>query len=321
MIGDSRGAARYAGLNIRRKTIQTFFLSGALAGLAGAVLVSGPLGLFEPRGPTIGLGFSGILVAAMARFNLLAVLPTAVFVAGVTVPAPSCNPSVCRHPQWSWCRARSCCSSPLVSSSPPIGSSGSHVTASRSTKRRWRCERLDRRHAHRLRHPLRDAPLAAIGEILAERSGVLNTIEGMMLVGPDTAFWTSVQTGSVWLAILVAISGCRMSAVVALMSITRVSQIVTGLGVVLFGIGLSSYIGRSGDPPLHGQATSATITPFLDSGPTDWPVVGPILLGHDFVVYLTWIFAKLASWYLFKTRTGLATPPSVRTRPAPMRPV
>jgi simple sugar transport system permease protein len=118
-----------------------------------------------------------------------------------------------------------------------------------------------------------------------------------------------VQTGSVWLAILVAIAaGAVMSAVVALMSITlRVSQIVTGLGVVLFGIGLSSFIGRTGDPPLHGQSASATITPFLDSGPADWPVVGPILLGHDFVVYVTWIFAALASWYLFKTRTGLAT--------------
>lgn len=88
VIGDSRGAARYAGINIRRKIVQTFFLSGALAGLAGAVLVAGPLGSFEPRGLTIGLGFSGILVAAMARFNLLAVLPTAVFVAGVTVSGP-----------------------------------------------------------------------------------------------------------------------------------------------------------------------------------------------------------------------------------------
>ena len=152
--------------------------------------------------------------------------------------------------------------------------------------------------------------LAAIGEIMAERSGVLNLgIEGMMLVGAVAAFWTSVQTGSVWLAILVAIAaGAVMSAVVALMSITlRVSQIVTGLGVVLFGIGLSSFIGRTGDPPLHGQSASATITPFLDSGPADWPVVGPILFGHDFVVYVTWIFAALASWYLFKTRTGLAT--------------
>ncbi len=152
--------------------------------------------------------------------------------------------------------------------------------------------------------------LAAVGEILAERSGVLNLgIEGMMLVGAVAAFWTSVQTGSVWLAILVAIAaGAAMSAVVALMSISlRVNQIVTGLGVVLFGIGLSSYIGRSGDPPLHGQSASATITPFFDDGPADWPVVGPILFGHDFVVYVTWIFAALASWYLFKTRTGLAT--------------
>jgi simple sugar transport system permease protein len=88
VVGDSRDAARYAGINARRKIIGTFFISGAFAGLAGAVLVGGPLGAFEPRGLTVGLGFAGILVAAMARFNLLAVLPTAVFVAGVTVSGP-----------------------------------------------------------------------------------------------------------------------------------------------------------------------------------------------------------------------------------------
>jgi ABC-type uncharacterized transport system permease subunit len=88
VVGDSRDAARYAGINTRRKIVSTFFLSGALAGLAGAVLVAGPLGAFEPRGLIVGLGFSGILVAAMARFNFLAVIPTAVFVAGVTVSGP-----------------------------------------------------------------------------------------------------------------------------------------------------------------------------------------------------------------------------------------
>jgi ABC-type uncharacterized transport system permease subunit len=152
--------------------------------------------------------------------------------------------------------------------------------------------------------------VAAVGEILAERSGVLNLgLEGMMLVGAVAAFWASVETGSVWLAILVAIAaGALMSLVVAVMSITlRVNQIVTGLGVVLFGTGLSSFIGRTGDPPLHGQSARATITPFVDGGPADWPVVGPILFGHDFVVYLTWVFTALAGIYLFRTRTGLAT--------------
>jgi ABC-type uncharacterized transport system permease subunit len=152
--------------------------------------------------------------------------------------------------------------------------------------------------------------LAAVGEILAERSGVLNLgLEGMMLVGAVTAFWASVETGSVWSAILVAVAaGALMSTVVAVMNITlRVNQIVTGLGVVLFGTGLSSFIGRTGDPPLHGQSASATISPFFDNGPADWPVVGPILFGHDFVVYLTWAFTALASVYLFRTRTGLAT--------------
>jgi simple sugar transport system permease protein len=152
--------------------------------------------------------------------------------------------------------------------------------------------------------------LAATGEILAERSGVLNLgLEGMMLVGAVAAFWASIETGSVWLAILVAIAaGALMSSIVAVMSISlRVNQIVTGLGVVLFGTGLSSFIGRTGDPPLHGQSARATITPFFDGGPADWPVVGPILFGHDFVVYLTWIFTALAGMYLFRTRTGLAT--------------
>ena len=150
--------------------------------------------------------------------------------------------------------------------------------------------------------------LAAVGEILAERSGVLNLgLEGMMLVGAVTAFWASVETGSVWVAIIVAVAaGALMSTVVAVMSITlRVSQIVTGLGVVLFGTGLSSFIGRTGEPPLHGQSASATISPFFDTGPADWPVVGPILFGHDVVVYLTWAFTALASVYLFRTADRL----------------
>lgn len=152
--------------------------------------------------------------------------------------------------------------------------------------------------------------LAAVGEIMAERSGVLNLgLEGMMLVGAVAAFWASVESGSVWVAIGVAMAaGALTSTVVAILSITlRVNQIVTGLGLVLFGTGLSSFIGRTGDPPLHGESAGATIEPFAEGGATDWPVIGPILLGHDFVVYLTWLLTAAASVYLFRTRTGLAT--------------
>lgn len=79
VVGDSAGAARYAGIPVVRKVLGVFVLSGAVAGLAGAVLVSGVVGALEPRALAINLGFTGIIVAALARLNPLAVVPVAVF--------------------------------------------------------------------------------------------------------------------------------------------------------------------------------------------------------------------------------------------------
>jgi general nucleoside transport system permease protein len=79
VAGDSAGAARYAGIPVTRKILGVFLLSGAVAGLAGAVLVSGVVGALEPRALATNLGFTGIIVAALARLNPLAVIPVAVF--------------------------------------------------------------------------------------------------------------------------------------------------------------------------------------------------------------------------------------------------
>ena len=83
-IGDSRKAALYAGMNVKRKVISVMVLSGGLAGLAGGIEVTGVLRALEPGALSIGLGYTGIVVAALARFNLAAVVPVAVVVAAIT---------------------------------------------------------------------------------------------------------------------------------------------------------------------------------------------------------------------------------------------
>ena len=88
---------------------------------------------------------------------------------------------------------------------------------------------------------------ATIGEILAERSGVLNLgVEGMMLVGALTAFAATAFFQSLWIGTLTAMLGGGIFAMIhGLFTITlRVNQVVSGLALTLFGIGLTNFIGR-----------------------------------------------------------------------------
>jgi simple sugar transport system permease protein len=150
--------------------------------------------------------------------------------------------------------------------------------------------------------------LATVGEILVERGGVLNLgIEGMMLVGAVSGFWLTQQTAN---ALLGLAMGTAMGALLGLIFAgaavsLRVNQVVLGLAFWIFGIGLSAYIGESGDPALAGQRALATLQPVFGEGLRDLPVVGPVLLGHDVMVYLSWVLVAVASLYLFRTRAGL----------------
>jgi len=150
---------------------------------------------------------------------------------------------------------------------------------------------------------------ASVGEILAERSGILNLgVQGMMLVGAVAGFWAVFTTENLWLGVLIAmLAGAAMSAVHAFNSVTlRVNQIVSGLALTIFGIGLSTFIGRAGSTPLAGEPTPVTFQPILDGGLADIPLIGPIFFGHDILVYLSWILVAVASFYLFRTKAGLA---------------
>jgi simple sugar transport system permease protein len=149
---------------------------------------------------------------------------------------------------------------------------------------------------------------AALGELLAERSGVLNLgVEGMMLVGAVMGFWAVQRTGSLSLAIAVAaLAGAAMAAIHAFLVVTlRANQIVSGLALTIFAgaAGLSSYLGNDlnlADKPARHAFDQ--ITPF---GLQKLPVVGPILFGQPLLVYISWVCVILIALYLTRTRPGL----------------
>ncbi len=145
---------------------------------------------------------------------------------------------------------------------------------------------------------------AAVGEIVAERSGVLNLgVEGMMIVGAIGAFATGVVTGDPVLAVLAgAASGALMAFIFGGLTLWLLSnQVATGLALTIFGIGLSALLGH--------QFVGVTLAglPRLDiPGITDLPFIGPLLFGHDALVYLSVVSVIAVAWFLRHTRAGLA---------------
>jgi general nucleoside transport system permease protein len=149
---------------------------------------------------------------------------------------------------------------------------------------------------------------SALGELLAERSGVLNLgVEGMMLVGAVMGFWAVQRSGSLSLAIAVAaVAGGSMAAIHAFLVITlRANQIVSGLALTIFAgaAGLSSYLGN--DLNLADQPARRAFTPFLPHSWQTAPVVGPILFKHSALVFASWACVALVALYLNRTRLGL----------------
>jgi len=155
--------------------------------------------------------------------------------------------------------------------------------------------------------------LAGLGELLTERSGVLNLgVEGMMLMGAVTGFMVSQRIhGPSWLALVAAVlaamaAGALMALIHAFLTITvRVNQIVSGLALTIFAgaAGLSSYLGQvwkvGGE---HGLHQFRRIDVF---GLKNVPILGPLLFHDDALVYLSWALVVVVAWYLYRTRAGL----------------
>jgi simple sugar transport system permease protein len=153
----------------------------------------------------------------------------------------------------------------------------------------------------------------ALGELLAERSGVLNLgVEGMMLVGAVMGFWTvqRLHAGagvSLTVAVgIAALAGAAMALIHAFLVITlRASQIVSGLALTIFAgaAGLSSYLGN--DLSLADSPARYSFHPVFPESMQSWPIVGPILFGQNILVYISWGCVVAVWLYLSRTRPGL----------------
>jgi simple sugar transport system permease protein len=145
--------------------------------------------------------------------------------------------------------------------------------------------------------------LAAMGELVTERSGVLNLgVEGMMIMGAVCGFAAAYTSGSALLGVGAGLAGgVFMSLLFAFLTQTLMtSQVATGLSLTLLGLGLSGLIGE-GFTGLPGVKLTAIDIPLL----TDLPFVGPILFGQDILVYFSLVLVAAVGYVLFRTRTGL----------------
>ena len=145
--------------------------------------------------------------------------------------------------------------------------------------------------------------LAAIGELVVEKSGVLNLgVEGMMLAGAVGGFVATVATGSAGLGVLAgAAAGVALAYVFGVLTLTLVSnQVATGLALTIFGVGLSALVGSGfvGIPV-------APLPKLSIPGLSDLPVAGPLLFGHDALVYLSVLLTVGVALFLKRTRPGM----------------
>jgi ABC-type uncharacterized transport system permease subunit len=145
--------------------------------------------------------------------------------------------------------------------------------------------------------------IAALGELVTEKSGVLNLgAEGIMAVGAIAGFAVAHHAGSASLGALAGIAaGAVMSLMFAFLTLTLMAnQVASGLALSIFGVGMSAFIGK----PYESVTLPAVPTlriPFL----ADIPVIGRAIFDQQALVYLSWLLFAGIAWYLYRSRAGL----------------
>lgn len=145
--------------------------------------------------------------------------------------------------------------------------------------------------------------IAALGELVTERSGVLNLgVEGMMIMGAIAGFAFAQMSGNAYVGVLGGIAfGVLFSLLFAFMTVTLVTnQVATGLALTILGIGISGLWGEAfvGVP---GIKLSSIAIPWL----SEIPFVGRLLFQQDIIFYMSIVLLIGTSWFLFRTRGGL----------------
>ena len=146
--------------------------------------------------------------------------------------------------------------------------------------------------------------LAAQGELLTERAGILNLgVEGMMLVGAVAGFIVVQLTGSPWIGLGAAmIAGGILALIHGYLSIQlKANQVVSGLALTIFGAGLSGFLGKS----YIGAPAVAKFSPVALGFLSEIPFLGPILFKQDPLVYIAFLLCPVLWFLIYRTRPGL----------------
>lgn len=146
--------------------------------------------------------------------------------------------------------------------------------------------------------------LGTVGEVICERSGILNLgVEGVMAIGAVTAFIVTFVTGNPWLGLMAAVlAGAIFSMLHAFVSITlNASQVVSGLALTMLGLGISGLVGKPYIGKPLAQKMEAWPIPLL----SDIPVLGPVFFNHSPYFYLAIVLALVAWFILDCTRVGI----------------
>lgn len=146
---------------------------------------------------------------------------------------------------------------------------------------------------------------AALGEVLAERSGVMNLgVEGMMLIGAMSAFSVTIATGNPWIGVLVAmlVAGLLSQFHAFIVITLQADQVVSGLALTLLGAGISLVLGEG----LSKAGTVSLMPNFSIPLLSQIPILGPIFFTNQSVlVYIGYLLTPLAWYYINRTRPGL----------------
>ncbi|HKJ95313.1 MAG TPA: ABC transporter permease [Gammaproteobacteria bacterium] len=145
--------------------------------------------------------------------------------------------------------------------------------------------------------------LAGLGELVTERSGVLNLgVEGMMLTGAVVGFMVTVATGSYTLGFVGGtLAGMLTALIFAVLTQTLLAnQVAAGLALTIFGTGLSAFLGRA-YTGISLDGLGGLALPGLDR----IPFLGPALFQQDAIVYLSWLLPVALFWFLYRTQWGL----------------
>jgi simple sugar transport system permease protein len=146
--------------------------------------------------------------------------------------------------------------------------------------------------------------LAGVGELVTEKSGVLNLgVEGMMLMGAVTGYAVTATTGNPWLGLAASIgAGAAMALLFAFLTVTMLAnQVATGLSLTIFGVGLSAYVGK----PYTSAAVRAAVQAWPIPGLSAIPFFGPVLFTMTPLGYFALAMFAVVAWMLYRTRAGL----------------